>query len=213
MTKSRFFKTAKKMPTLITDRLVMRKLRNYDYRDMYEYSCQSSVTKYLLWCEHPSPEYTYNYLSGIEECYKSGDFYDWAITLKDSGKMIGTCGYTSFDYENGRAEVGYVINPEYWGQGVATEAVSAAIEYAFNELNVNRVEAHFIKGNNASLRVMEKCGMTFEGYLRQYMLVKGSFKTIGFAAVTKDEYVFKNAYKAELKKPSWFPFAKNVEKK
>lgn len=213
MVKNRTLKTFKKIPTLKTERLVLRKMKLSDYQDMYEYARQSVVTKYLLWDEHPSSDHSYNYLSGIEECYRSGEFYDWAVTVADSGKMIGTCGFTSFDFEHGRAEIGYVLNPSYWGQGIATEAVSAVIEFAFCELNANRVEAHFIKGNNASLRVTEKCGMTFEGYLRQYMLIKGEYKTIGFSSITRNEFSPKGAYEKEAKKPSWFLFAKGVEKK
>ena len=204
MLKSRTERLFKKIPTLTTDRLVLRRIAVSDYKDMYEYSRLPQVTKYLLWSEHPSEQYTYEYLQRINSAYKKGDFCDWAVTLSDSGKMIGTCGFTSFDYENDRAEVGYVLNPAYWGQGIATEAVMAVMEFGFKELGANRIEAHFIEGNNASLRVMEKCGMRFEGMLRQYMLVKGEYKNIGFAAVTRDSFVPKNRYKWEKKGLFWF---------
>ena len=213
MGRNTVLKTFKRIPTLKTERLILRKMGTADYRDMYEYACQSVVTKYLLWCEHESPEHTYNYLSGINECYKKGSFFDWAVVLKDSGKMIGTCGFTSFDFDNRRAEVGYVINPSYWGQGIATEAVSAAISFAFNELDMNRVEAHFIEGNTASRCVMEKCGMTFEGILKQYMWVKGEYKNIGFCSVTRDAFHKENLYVKEIKGLGWLPRMKNVEKK
>lgn len=174
-----------------------------DYRDMYEYACRPEVTRFLLWSEHESPEQSYGYLESIAQSYKNGDFYDWAVTLTEGGKMIGTCGFTSFDFEHGRAEVGYVLNPKFWGQGIATEAVSAAIEFAFKELGANRVEAKFIQGNGASLRVMQKCGMTFEGYLKQYMRVKGEYKNIGIASITADDFVEKGAYKRKEKLLDW----------
>ena len=194
MNKNKILKTFKKTPTLKTKRLILRKISLNDYRDMYEYAHQACVTKYLLWHEHESEQHTYEYIKSVISAYKKGDFFDWAVTLTDSGKMIGTCGFTSFDFEHGRVEVGYVLNPEYWNRGIGTEAVGAVIEFAFNEFDANRVEAHFIEGNNASLRVMEKCGMTFEGIHRQYMLVKGEYKNIGFAAITRDQFLSKSPH-------------------
>lgn len=212
MNKRKALKIFKKMPTICTERLTLRKMAVSDSADMYDYSRRSVVTKYLLWTEHESESQTYNFLSDVCDWYKRGAYFDWAVTLTDSGKMIGTCGFTSFDFENARAEVGYVINPDFWGKGMATEAVSAVIEFAFKEIGANRVEAHFIEGNNASLRVMEKCGMSFEGYLRQYMLVKGEYKNIGFAAVTRDKFEIKNRYSTLENGGFWRPLHKLVEK-
>ncbi len=212
MTKGKTLKIFKKMPTLRTERLTLRKMSVSDSGDMYDYARRAVVTKYLLWHEHESEQQTYDYLSYVSDAYKRGDYFDWAVTLTDSGKMIGTCGFTSFDFEHGRVEVGYVLNPNFWGQGIATEAVSAVTEFAFNELNANRVEMHFIEGNNASLRVAEKCGMTLEGYLKQYMLIKGEYKNIGFAAVTRDKFETRGRYVKAEKNAFWNPFKKLVEK-
>ena len=212
MKKGKILKILKKMPTLRTKRLLLRKMTVYDSEDMYDYARRPIVTKYLLWQEHESEQHTYDYLSYVSDAYKRGEYFDWAIALKDSGKMIGTCGFTSFDFEHGRVEVGYVINPDFWGQGIATEVVSAVTEFAFAELNANRVEIHFIEGNNASLRVAEKCGMALEGYLKQYMLIKGEYKNIGFAAVTRDKFEIKGRYSKVETSPYWNPFKKLVEK-
>lgn len=212
MNKNKILKTFRTPPVLKTKRLVLRKISLADYRDMYEYAKQPRVTKYLLWNEHESEEHTYDYIRSVISAYKKGDFFDWAVTLADSGKMIGTCGFTSFDFEHGRVEVGYVLNPEYWNMGIGTEAVGAVIEFAFNEFDANRVEAHFIEGNNASLRVMEKCGMTFEGIHRQYMLVKGEYKNIGFAAITRDKFSSKGLYIMPKKASPWLTLPKTVEK-
>lgn len=212
MNKNKILKTFRTPPVLKTKRLVLRKISLNDYRDMYEYAKQACVTKYLLWNEHESEEHTYDYIRSVISAYKKGDFFDWAVTLADSGKMIGTCGFTSFDFEHGRVEVGYVLNPEYWNMGIGTEAVGAVIEFAFNEFDANRVEAHFIEGNKASLRVMEKCGMTFEGIHRQYMLVKGEYKNIGFAAITRDQFISKDLYVRLDKNSPFLTLPRTVEK-
>lgn len=194
MTKSRRLHVFKHIPTLRTSRLTLRRLNPSDYRDMYEYSCLPQVTEYLLWYPHENPNQTYRYLENLQISYKRGDFYDWAVVWNETGKMIGTCGFTSFDHEHARAEVGYVLNPSFWGMGIAAEAVMAAMEFAFTELDINRVEAHFIEGNDRSRRVMEKCGMAFEGMLQQYMLIKGYYRNVGICAITRDRYAPKGCY-------------------
>ena len=62
------------------------------------------------------------------------------------------------------------------------------MRFGFEELHLHRIEAKFIKGNDASLRVMERCGMTFEGYLREAMLVKGGYVTVGICSILADEW-------------------------
>jgi ribosomal-protein-alanine N-acetyltransferase len=107
--------------------------------------------------------------------------------------MIGTCGFTRFDYPNDCGEIGYVLNSAYHGQGIATEVVSKIIEFGFCRLELNRIEAKYMVGNEASRRVMEKNDMTFEGIQRQRMLVKGQYRDIGVCALIKSDFE-KNKY-------------------
>lgn len=171
----------------------MRRLRVSDYLDMYEYSCLEQVTEYLLWYPHKNEEYTYRYLEHVQSEYRSGDFYDWAVVYKEHNKMIGTCGFTSFDTQNNSAEIGYVLNPLYWGIGLAAEAVTAVLEYGFSDLRLNRIEARYIVENHRSRRVMEKCGMTFEGIFRGAIYNKHEYKDIGICSILNREYkIFQN---------------------
>jgi ribosomal-protein-alanine N-acetyltransferase len=141
-----------------------------------------------LWSPHPDKSYTREYLKYIATRYAAGTFYDWALVLKSSGRMIGTCGFTAIDAQNECAEIGYVLSPTVWGKGIATEAVRTVLAFGFDRLLLQRIEARFIRGNEASLRVMQKVGMTFEGYRRQSMLIKGVRRDIGYAAILADEY-------------------------
>ncbi|MBO5898432.1 MAG: GNAT family N-acetyltransferase [Clostridia bacterium] len=176
------------MPQLETERLILRRMRVGDEQDMYEYARRSEVTRYLLWSPHPDIFYTRDYLRYLATRYATGSFYDWAIVHKQSGRMIGTCGFTSFDCAHDAAEIGYVLNPDYRGQGIAPEAVRAVLAFGFERLALHRIEARFIEGNTASLRVMEKVGMYFEGYRREAMLVKGAYRTIGYCSILASEY-------------------------
>ena len=105
--------------------------------------------------------------------------------------MIGTCGFTSFSYDHNSAEIGYVLNPAYWGQGIAAEAVRAVLDVGFIKLNLHRIEARFMMGNDRSRRVMEKSGMTFEGFQRDAMYVLDEYRTIGICAILFSEYIEK----------------------
>lgn len=176
------------MPELATERLLLRRMRVTDDEDMYRYASRGDVTKYLLWSPHPDRAYTREYLEYLNTRYAAGAFYDWAITLRESGRMIGTCGFASIDAPNDCAEIGYVLNPDYRGQGIAAEAVRAVLAFGFECLLLHRVEARFIEGNDASLRVMQKVGMTFEGYRRESMMIKGSYRNIGYCSILSGEF-------------------------
>lgn len=188
MTRDEIFRIFRDPPELFTNRLCLRKLVKSDADDMYEYSCREDVTKYLLWSPHPSKAYTAKYLTYLQSRYRAGDFYDWGIVHEESSKMIGTCGFTKLNTESNSGEVGYVLNPEFWGQGIAAEAVRAVIRFGFNHLKLNRIEAKFMVGNDQSLRVMEKVGMTFEGINREAIFVKGNYVSVGVCSILRNEY-------------------------
>ena len=193
MKKEMIYLTFSHMPTMESERLILRPMRVSDADDMYAYARREDVTTYLLWLPHPSIAYTREYLTYIEERYLLGEFYDWAVIEKASGKMIGTCGFTSIDAPHNVGEIGYVLNPDYHGQGFGTEAASRVLRFGFEELGLHRIEAKFMQGNESSLHVMEKLGMRNEGYRRDGLLVKGSYRTIGVCAILEHEWKAKNA--------------------
>ena len=176
------------LPSLETERLLLRPMCMSDDEDMYRYAQRQDVTEYLRWSPHPSISYTRDYLSYIEERYALGEFYDWAVVEKESGRMIGTCGFASLDSENDRGELGYVLNPDYHGKGYGTEAARRVLQFGFDVLHLHRIEAKFMQENRASLHVMEKLGMTLEGYRRDGMLIKERYRTIGVCAILASDF-------------------------
>ncbi len=188
MRKEKIYRTFSHIPELLTDRLTLRKMLVSDAGDMYEYACRSDVTKYLTWKPHPDRLYTKEYLQYLGNRYSAGMFYDWSIVFEPDAKMVGTCGFTSFNCPADSAEIGYVLNPDYWGRGIAKEAVLRVMQFGFEELHLHRIEAKFMQGNEASLHVMQHCGMTFEGYLRDAMLVKGNYVTVGVCSILSSEW-------------------------
>lgn len=191
MKRSDIYKIFSHMPELVTERLILRRMRASDAEDMYEYAKDPEVTRYLTWYPHPDVDYTRDYLEYLGTRYRVGDFFDWAITLRENGKMIGTCGFTSFDFTNDSAELGYVLNPAFRGRGIVPEALLAVMKFGFNRLGLNREEVHFFCDNEASRRVAEKAGMTFEGIRRKAMLIKGEYESIGVCSILREEFYSK----------------------
>ena len=188
MKKEKVFKVFSKMPTLNTERLLLRAMHPMDAEDMFDYAKRPEVTKYLLWREHESIYFTKDYLNYIQSRYALGDFYDWSVIERESGRMIGTCGFTKIDTANNSAEIGYVLNPDFHRRGYGSEAVKRILEFGFEELGLNRIEARFMQGNEASLALMKSVGMTFEGYMRDFIFVKGSYRTVGVSSILRSEY-------------------------
>ena len=188
MKKETVFKIFSNMPTLYTERLSLRVMHPIDAEDMFDYAKRPEVTKYLLWREHEDIYFTLDYLNYINRRYALGDFYDWAIIERESRRMIGTCGFTKIDVPNNSAEIGYVLNPDFHRRGFGREAVKRVLKFGFEELGLNRIEARFMQGNEASLALMKSVGMTFEGYMRDLIFVKGSYRTVGISSILRSEY-------------------------
>ncbi len=198
MEKERICQIFSQLPKLQTSRLTLRAMCVSDADDMFRYASRRDVTEYLLWSPHPTKTYTTDYLKYIRGRYRLGEFYDWAVVEKESGHMIGTCGFTRLELPHNSGEIGYVLNPEYHGRGYGTEAAERVIRFGFEELGLHRIEAKFMEGNDASRHVMEKLGMTFEGYRRDGMLVKQRYRTIGICSVLREEYEQKKTERQEI---------------
>ena len=188
MKREKIFKTFSNMPTLYTERLSLRAMHPIDAEDMFDYARRPEVTKYLLWREHEDIGFTRDYLNYIGQRYALGDFYDWAIIDRESRRMIGTCGFTRIDAANNCAEIGYVLNPDFHCKGYGTEAVKRILEFGFCELSLNRIEARFMQENEPSLKLMKRVGMSFEGYFRDLVFVKGRYRTVGICSILRIEY-------------------------
>lgn len=177
------------LPILQTQRLILRKIMPEDAADVFEYGSDPLVTRFVTWSTHQSIDDSKNFIDFILEQYWNGYPSSWGIILKEKAKLIGTLGIVAYEPVHARIEIGYVINRNYWGEGMTTEAVKAFIEYCFTDLGVNRVEAKCFPENIASARVMEKSGLTYEGLLRQYALVKGVYQDLKTYAILREDWL------------------------
>jgi ribosomal-protein-alanine N-acetyltransferase len=164
--------------TLDSERLTLRKISKEDISDINDYAKNPNVSKYLLWSPHESIEHTKNYYYTVEHLYSKGKFYDYAVVLKENSKMIGTCGFTSFDLKGNRGEIGYVLNEKFWGFGYAREAVTRLLKFAKYDLKLHSVFAKFIAENAKSEKLLSDLGFLENEESRFIMQVKGESKII-----------------------------------
>ena len=176
------------MPTLETQRLRLRRLTMRDAQDIYSYSCDPQVARYVLWDAHRNIGESRGYLRYMLRKYRLGEPASWGIEWKATGQIIGTIGFMWIQRENASAEVGYSLSRAFWNQGIMTEALKELIRYGFRSLNLNRIEAQHETENPASGAVMRKCGMRREGTLRQRLLNKGRFVDVELYAILRRDF-------------------------
>ncbi|MDH5718622.1 MAG: GNAT family N-acetyltransferase [Spirochaetia bacterium] len=147
---------------IVTERLHLRKIKSLDAESMFSYAGNKETTKYMAWPTHNSIEETQEYIKSIMPLYKTKKYYDWAIELKENGKMIGTCGFVNVQANKEFAEIGYIIHQDYHKKGYGTEAVQSLIEFGFKTLRLKKIYARIYKENKISIRLAKKCKFTLE---------------------------------------------------
>lgn len=176
------------LPTLETKRLILRTLRMKDADDIYAYSADPEVARFVLWDAHKSISDSKAYLRYIIRQYHDGAPSSYGIVLKETGHVIGTIGFMAYDAENALAEVGYSLGRAHWNRGYMSEALNAFLELCFTEMQLHRVEGVFDVANPASGHVMEKCGMIREGVFRKRIWNKGQFVDAAVCAILAEDW-------------------------
>ena len=105
-----------------------------------------------------------------------GNSVTWAIAFKDDDRMIGHCVLFHFNHDNHRAEIGFMMNRDYWRRGLMQQALQAVINFGIEKLGLHRFEADVDPGNTGSLALLEKLGFEREGYFRERWLICGDWK-------------------------------------
>ena len=174
-------------PTLASKRLVLRPFTLGDAEDVQRLAGAEEVADTTLNIPHPyDDELAEAWIESHADAFQERERVALAIT--DSSAVL--VGAISLRLELGheRAELGYWIGVPYWGRGYATEAAGAMVEYGFNELGLNRIHARHLARNPTSGRVLEKAGLTHEGFHRAHILKNGRFEDIHSFAVLRADY-------------------------
>lgn len=154
--------------TIETERLILRKFTKDDIGPVYNnWTSDEAVTKYLRWPTHKDMSVTEKVINEWTAAYENPSYYQWAIELKSIGKPIGAISVVDMNEKLDIVHIGYCIGGKWWHKGITSEAFSAIIPFLFEEVGVNRIETQHDPNNPHSGNVMKKCGLKYEGTLRQ----------------------------------------------
>lgn len=174
---------------LETERLILRRLHEDDAKQMYEnWASDKKVVTYLTWPVHKNIEVTKNILIEWMEQYNQNNYYQWGIEIADTNQLIGTISVVNQIEKINSMEIGYCIGSKWWNQGYTSEALKAVIDYLFNEVGCYRVDAKHDPRNPHSGDVMKKCGMKYEGTLRQYDVNNLGICDVCYYSILKSEW-------------------------
>ncbi|SMF79353.1 ribosomal-protein-alanine N-acetyltransferase [Paenibacillus uliginis N3/975] len=177
----------KTFPTIETERLILRQLRPEDSVDLYNYFSKDEVTEFYDLDSFTELQQAESLIRIFNDRFITQQGIRWGITLKTEDKVIGTCGFHNWSKKHFKAEIGYELSPEYWGIGVMTEVLREVINFGYKELELNRIEAFTYPDNIKSRKLLEKSGLSEEGYLKKYYYVKQRFVDAVIFSIIKEE--------------------------
>lgn len=178
----------RELPRLDTPRLIMRPLSIDDADDVFDYARRPEVPRFMPWAPHRTRDDAVRFLKDQIDLAAQGKPNPWGFVHKDEGRLIGAGGFNNWRYQDRVGEVGYALSPDFWGQGLMTEAVSEMVRLGFEELGMQRIQARATPDNVASWRVMEKVGMVREGLLRADTYIDGEPEDHFVYAIVLEDY-------------------------
>ena len=174
---------------LQTKRLWIRPYKQQDEESVYKIINSKEIYRTTLNIPYPYPRDQVGiwlHFTLKNSLYQKG--YEWGVFTKED-QYIGNVGIVNIDHIHKNGEITYFIGEDYWNQGYATEAVKVMLDFAFKQLNLERVQGRCMTQNAASLRVMQKCHFKYEGLARHEVLKDGVYQDIYYSAILRDEYL------------------------
>jgi ribosomal-protein-alanine N-acetyltransferase len=162
-----------KIPTLAGERIVLRAMDERDLDALFAIYSNPEAMRYWSGRAWTDRDEGRALVDRGRAHFAAREAVLWGIARKSDDCVIGTCTLFSFHEQNRRAEVGYALGREYWGQGLMNEALSVLIDWAFGVAGFHRIEADIDPRNVASVRALERLGFEREGLLRQRWIVEG----------------------------------------
>ncbi|HSM96383.1 MAG TPA: GNAT family N-acetyltransferase [Rhizomicrobium sp.] len=158
---------------LMTPRLTLRPLGLRDVDAVFAMMSDDETMRFWDWPAFKDRDTVADVVEAQIEDAASGQSMYWAVALTPEGAAIGSCDLSDIDRHHRRAEIGFLFNRGYWGNGYAREAMEAVVAFAFEDLELERLWARFHSGNLASQRLLERLGFSREGTLRRHVIRDG----------------------------------------
>ncbi len=176
--------------TIETERLLLRRFAYTDDDAMLKYwiadeKVQSMYSEPVYSTKEAVKELLDSYISS----YERADYYRWAIIDRETGACIGQIAFFLVDSKNHFAEIEYCIGSDFQCRGYATEATKAIIKYGFEQIHLHKIQICTKTINKPSKRVIEKCGFTYEGTLRDFFFMDNQYIGRLYFSMLKSEYI------------------------
>lgn len=177
----------REFPSLQTDRLDLIEIKQCHLRDILKLFGDENVTRFYNLLPFKSDQDAQKFIDWYHNRFNDNLGLRWGITLKGTQNIIGTIGFNNFTKRH-RANIGYDLKKEYWNNGYITEALYAVVNFGFNQLDINRIEAEVMQGNTNSENVLYKLDFKNEGILRQWMYWNEKHYDMTMFALLKADY-------------------------
>ncbi len=177
-----------RLPTITTARISLRTISADDVDDFFEIYSNPEVMRY--WSAPPLPDRAAaaRQIAEINKAFQRREMLKWGIALTSNNKLIGSVTLFHPDFTHRRVELGYALGRDYWRQGYMQETLRAVLDYAFDALNMHRIEADVDPRNAASVLTLERLGFQREGFLRERWHVNGEIQDAFFYGLLKPDW-------------------------
>ena len=177
-----------KFRELETERLKLRAFKKEDAEELTKLLQDKDIFLTTMTVPYPyQKKDAYEWIGTQRKDAENLNAFHWCLECKKTRSIIGVLS-ASLKAHDESAELGYWVGKKYWNQGYTTEAVKEVIRFAFEELGLNRVYAHYMANNPASGKVMQKAGMLHEGILKQHYKKEGKFVDVEYYGVLAQQY-------------------------
>ena len=179
--------TLTNFPTIQTERLELVKITQLHLKDIYNLFADENVTRFYNLLPLTEESEAQKFIDWYENRFSDKLGIRWGISLKGEQNIIGTVGFNNFAKRH-RANIGYDLQTEYWNKGIMTETLEAVLDFGFNRLEINRIEAEVMQGNENSERLLNKLNFMKEGVLRQWMFWNDKYYDMSMFSLLKTDY-------------------------
>ncbi len=176
------------LPTLTSPRLRLRWIAQADADALFRIFSDPRAMRY--WSSPPwsTPSDAAKYITGIHQSFAEQTLFQWGIARLEDDGIVGTCTLAAVDACNRRAEIGFILRSDCWGTGYMTEAATSLLTFAFETLELHRIEADVDPRNTPSIKLLERLGFQREGYLRERWLVNDEVNDTVFLGLLRREW-------------------------
>lgn len=176
------------LPIINASRVSLRWITEQDVDAFYAIYSHPEVMRYWSFPALTERDQAVKLVREIHDGFQRQALLKWGIARRTDDLLIGSITLFNLDFTHRRAEIGYALGRDHWGNGYMQEALTAVIAYAFKELGFHRIEADVDPRNDASIRTVERLGFQREGYLRERWQVSGEIQDALFFGLLRPDW-------------------------